>query len=64
MGEYKLLACKECDLEGKFLYLMKHIEPGENGVCPRYYVLCGCKKRVLFDSEKEAAEAWNKANSY
>jgi hypothetical protein len=28
----------------------------------RYFVMCACQKRLLFDSRKEAADAWNTAN--
>ena len=32
-------------------------------VTKRYFVLCACRKPALFDSAKEAAQAWNKANA-
>ena len=31
-------------------------------VARKYFVLCACRKRDLFDSAKDAAIAWNKAN--
>jgi hypothetical protein len=62
MSEAKLKRCLIC-----------HIVPGGvltkilNGeglpVRKRYFVLCACQKRRLFDSKKEAADAWNKANA-
>ena len=35
----------------------------ETGFKLKFYVLCACKKHLLFDSEKEAVDAWNKANA-
>jgi hypothetical protein len=40
----------------------KHIEKIEGEWTERFYVACGCKSPLLFDSEEEAATAWNKAN--
>ena len=56
----------KCGLSSKYLVILKHFEWKDDGLLKRlskkFYVLCFCKKRLLFDSEKKAAAAWNKAN--
>jgi hypothetical protein len=42
---------------------MKQFDTKDRELSTKFYVLCACKKRLLFDSEKEAADAWNKANA-
>jgi len=54
--------CTRCGLASKYLFIMRHIERNDDVISTRFYVLYGCKKRSLFNSEKEAAEAWNKDN--
>jgi hypothetical protein len=42
--------------------LKKLVRDKGGSVAGKYFVLCACRKRELFSSPKEAADAWNKAN--
>ncbi len=59
----RLRSCLKCGLESKFLVVIRYFGTKDTGFKPRFYVLCGCEKHPLFHSEKEAADAWNKANA-
>lgn len=43
--------------------LKKLVHGKGSSVARKYFVLCACRKRELFNSAKEAADAWNKANA-
>jgi hypothetical protein len=62
----KLHSCVRCGLTSKLVVILKHYEWIDDGGLKRlskqFYVLCLCNKRLLFDSEKKAAAAWNKTN--
>ncbi len=59
----KLCSCLKCGLDSKHLLVVRYFGTRETGFKPKYYILCGCEKHELFDSEKEAAAAWNMANA-
>ena len=63
IATYPLRTCKTCDLEGEYVWMMSHFEMVNGVLTTKFYVLCACKQRLLFDSEKKAADAWNKANA-
>jgi hypothetical protein len=59
----KLHPCRHCKLPSKNLVILKHMEMNGGNLSNLFYVLCGCKEHLMFDSPDEAAEAWNKANA-
>ncbi len=62
MSKAKLKRCLICHLVPGGV-LTKILTGKSLLVTKRYFVMCACRKRPLFDSKKEAADAWNKANA-
>ena len=62
MSEAKLKRCLVCHLLPG--YVLTRILKGEGfPLKKRYFVMCACQKRPLFDSKKAATDAWNRANA-
>jgi hypothetical protein len=49
-------------MPSKYLMMMSYFELGQGKPLTKFFIQCGCKKRLMFDSQKEAITAWNKAN--
>jgi hypothetical protein len=58
----KLNPCHKCGLSSDVLLVSKHIDKVDGVWIARFHVPCGCEAGPLFDSEEEAANAWNAAN--
>lgn len=62
MGAKTLHPCVKCKLPSKDLMIMRHFEWGQGLNLSKFFVLCDCQEPSMFDSQKEAISAWNKAN--
>jgi hypothetical protein len=62
MSKSHLYRCLRCHLQPSGV-LLKILKDKEKRVTKKYFVLCACQKRALFDSKLEAFSAWNKANA-
>jgi len=62
MKKAKLKRCLTCHLLPGTV-LTKILKGKGQSMTKKYFVLCACQKLRLFDTEKEAADAWNKANA-
>jgi hypothetical protein len=62
MGSKTLHPCVKCQLPPKYLMIMRHFELERGSDLSKFFILCGCKEPLMFDSEKQAISAWNKAN--
>jgi hypothetical protein len=60
----KLHICPACKLPSKYLLVQRLMKKVDGIWTVKFYVLCGCKKddHPLYNSEDEAAQAWNKAH--
>ena len=63
MRSFKLASCKKCGIAGKALVVVSTLET-LTGKPRQFYVLCLCREAEYFDTEEEAAEAWNSANAF
>jgi hypothetical protein len=62
MGVVKLKRCVKCHLQPSGV-LTKVLKDKVHPLAKRYFVLCACLRKPLFDSRQEAVDAWNKANA-
>jgi hypothetical protein len=62
MSEPKRKRCTACHLLPSGV-LTKTLKGKGHPMAKRYFILCACQKKRLFDSKKEAADAWNKTNT-
>jgi len=62
MSEAKLKRCVKCHLMPSGV-LTKILKSQAHQISKKYFVLCACLKKPLFDSKKEAVDAWNKGNA-
>jgi hypothetical protein len=62
LGTKKLYPCVKCKMPSKYLMTMRYFEDGQGQPLTKFFIKCDCKKHLMFNSEKEAITAWNKAN--
>jgi hypothetical protein len=62
MATRKLHPCMKCKMASEHLQVTESSEWEHGSVLTKFYIRCGCKEHLMFDSEKEAITAWNKAN--
>ena len=62
MRDFELASCKRCGMAGASLVVVSTCET-VTGKPRQFYVQCMCRGAEYFDTEEEAAEAWNSANA-
>ena len=62
MRNFELASCNRCGMAGESLVVVSTSEQF-SGKPRQFYVLCMCREAECFDTEEEAAEAWNSAEA-